>query len=485
MTNNRRHVSEAGLSRRAAIGGGLSLIGAAAAYSAGAAGGEGALTPEAFGARGDGRTNDTAAFVALSAAISRRGGGTIALRRTTYIVGLQRRDLSPGRGYAFAPSTLLYFKGLARALTIKGNGATLRCAPGLRFGTFDAARGAATRHGMPYFNQAERATPYEYMIYVEQNGGPVTITDLELDGNLPKLLIGGEYGDTGRQIAGSGIFLRDNRSDEILRRIHSHHHPQDGIMIDGIDNAVIAARATRRMEDVRCEYNARQGCSIVGGRNWVITGSKFSHTGRAGMMSAPGAGLDIEAEGAKKNRNLSFQNCEFSDNAGCGLVADSGDSDGATFTGCRFIGTTNWSVWPNKPHFRFTGCTFVGCVVACFGDPDPSRAVQFHDCTFTDDPRMSPNGKVYREGRADGSIADLSESQNVLFDRCRFLAVGGGVLPWSTGAIYSNCTMRQTSPSMGYPRGTYVGRNTIDGNVGLYGIRIQGELILNGKPFRP
>jgi hypothetical protein len=323
------------------------------------------------------------------------------------------------------------------------------------------------------------------MIFIEHADGAVVITDLELDGNLPKMSIGGEYGDTGRQIAGSGIFLRDNRGDEILRRVYSHHHPQDGIMIDGNDDDAVAASVTRRMEDVRCEYNARQGCSITGGRNWVVTGSKFNHTGQAGMMSAPGAGVDIEAEGAKKNRNLTFQNCEFSNNAGCGLVADSGDSEGATFTGCRFIGTTNWSVWPNKPRFQFKSCTFVGCVVRCFGDPDPARAVQFHDCTFTDDPRLSPTGQVYREGRADGSIADLSDSQNVLFDRCRFLAIGGGVLPWSTGAIYANCTMRQTSPSTGYPRGTYVGRNTIDGNVGLYGVRIEGELILNGNPFQP
>jgi hypothetical protein len=439
-----------------------------------------------FGARGDGVTNDSDAFDRLSLEIARRGGGTIALRRTTYLVGRQVRDIRPNTGYAYAPAPLLHFKGLASALTIQGNGATLRCAPGLRYGTFNAATGEATRHPPPYLNPAERASPYEYMIYVEGCAGSVTISDLELDGNLKRLVVGGSYGDTGIQIAGSGIFLRDNRGSETLRNIYAHHHPQDGVIIDGLDNPALAARVTRRGEGLRCEYNGRQGCSLVGGRGWSFSRCKFSHTGKAGISSSPAAGFDIEAEGGKTNRDMTFEDCEFADNSGCGLVADSGDSEGASFTRCRFIGTTMWSAWPHKPNFKFHGCTFVGSIVQCYGHPDPRWAAQFYDCTFTDDPHQSPTGQVYREGRADGSLADLAEEQNMLFDHCRFLAVGGAVLPWSTGAIYSNCTMRQTTKSTGYPRGTYVGRNIIDSPaVSLYGIQLRGTVILNGTPFRP
>ncbi|MEA3002015.1 MAG: hypothetical protein QOH81_803 [Sphingomonadales bacterium] len=479
-------MNEFKVSRRSALlGGSLSLLGAAAPVGRAAIIPEGSLTPEMFGARGDGVTNDSAAFAALSAAITRRGGGVIALRRKVYVVGAQRHDPTGSNGYAFAPESLLRFVGLPGPLTILGNGATLRCQSGLRYGTFVPATGAPSRHAMPYLNPRERATPYEYMIYAERCVGAVTISDLELDGNLPRLVIGGEYGDTGRQIAGSGIFLRDNRGDEILRSVSSHHHPQDGIIIDGNDDPVLAARVTRRAEDIRCEYNARQGCSIVGGRNWSFSRCKFNHTGKAVIQSAPGAGVDIEAEGSKKNRNLSFEDCEFADNTGCGLVADSGDSEGATFTRCRFVGTTMWSVWPNKPLFSFRTCTFIGSAVKCFSDADPIRTTKFYDCLFTDDPKLSPNGKVYREGRADGSLADLSDGTNVRFERCRFLAVGGAVLPWSSSAIYANCRMVQTSPSVGYPHGTYIGHNVISGRVDLYGIKIKGDLILNGKPFRP
>jgi hypothetical protein len=444
-----------------------------------------ALTPEMFGAKGDGVTNDSAAFAALSEAVNRRGGGTIALRRTTYIVGTQRRDMRQGAGYAFAPSPLLSFVGLRGPLAILGNGATMRCAPGLRYGTFSAATGERTSHVPPYFNQAERATPYEYMIYAENCAGPVTISDLELDGNTPKLAFGGAYGDTGIQIAGTGIFLRNNRGDELLRNIYSHHHPQDGVMIDGIDDPALARGRVRRAENVRCEYNCRQGCSLTGGRGWSFLRCTFSHTGKWGHPSNPGAGFDIEAEGGKTIRDIRFEDCTFSDNWGCGLVADSGDSEGATFLRCRFIGTSNWSIWPFKPNFRFQGCTIVGSAVHCFGDPDPRRATQFHDCLFTDDPKLSPNGKVYREDRPDGPLADLGEARNVLFNRCRLFAVGGAVLPWSTGAIYQDCVMKQGMKSLGYPRGEYRGRTTLNGRVDLYNTRFGGSLILNGQPYPP
>jgi hypothetical protein len=437
------------------------------------------FTPEQFGARGDGHTNDTEAFARLSRALTQRGGGTVVLRPRTYLVG--RQSQSPGtRGWAFTPSPILEFIGLAEPVRVHGNGAVLRCASGLRFGTFDPATGKATSHEGRFFDQRQRATAYQYMIHAERCAGGVTISDIELDGNIQSQILGGTYGDTGRQLPGSGIFLRDNRGDEIIRNVYSHHHGQDGVILSSPDDASLAARVTRRMDHVRCEFNARQGCSLVGGRNWRISNCRFAHTGRLPFHSAPGAGVDIEAEG-KLNRDHQFVDCEFVDNEGCALVADSGDSEGLTFTRCRFIGTTNWSVWPNKPRFSFDKCTFAGSIVRCFSSPDPALATQFRDCLFTDDPVLSPRGRLFREGKTNGSLANLDGEQNILFDRCRFVARNGSVLPWSTAAIYSDCTMRQTTDSMGYPRGTYRGRNIIDSpHVDLVLSHIEGVIVLNG-----
>jgi hypothetical protein len=247
-------------------------------------------------------------------------------------------------------------------------------------------------------------------------------------------------------------------------------------MIDGDDKR----RARSRFENVVCEYNGRQGVSIVGGRGYDFAGCKFNHTGRSAVVSAPAAGVDIEAEGEKTNRDLTFTDCEFSNNAGCGLVADSGDSEGAVFTRCKFIGSTNWSAWPNKPGFVFRASTFVGTIVHPWADADPRRAARFDDCRFLDDPRLSPNGKVYLAGEKNHAVIDMADSTNVQFNRCSFLLTHDGLLPWSWRALYTDCVMRQAAKIESHPKGKYFGRNTIDGYVELYGTIVVGSLTQNG-----
>ena len=441
-----------------------------------------ALTPERFGAKGDGVTNDTAAFAALAAQVMRRGGGEVVLRRTTYLVG-QQRDTRGGANFFSAPAPIFTVAGLTQPLRISGNGAILRCAPGLRYGSFDPTTGNKRSLQGANYDRRTIASPYQFMISIERCQASVEITDLELDGNSPALVVGGSYGDVGIQIASSGIFLRDNRGDEILRRIWLHQHAQDGMMIDGL---IRPPPGTRRIaEEVRCERNGRQGCSIIGGRGWRFDRCTFNQTGRAGIASPPGAGVDIEAEGLKTNRDHAFVDCAFVDNNGGGMVADTGDSADISFTRCRFVGVTSPSVWPNKPGMRFDDCRIVGTVVKCFGSNQPVKATRFINCLFTDDPALSPTGKVYRQGRADGALVDLSSNPNILFDHCRFHAIRGATLPWSTSAIYRDCTLHQTGKSPAFPRGTYVGRNIIIGPADLGTSRISGALTLNGRAVAP
>lgn len=441
-----------------------------------------AITPERFGALGDGRTNDTDAFAAMAAFVNARGGGEIVLRRTTYAVGKQRQAMDSGADYAFDPARILHFVGCAGPLIIRGNGAHLQGQAGLRYGTFHPVTGRPTRHPMPYIKAGELASPYRAMIRVEGCSGPVEISDLELDGNAGALVIGGQYGDVGWQIPATGLELVDNSGPERLSGIYSHHHALDGMIINGLDRR----SSVSGVEDVRCEYNGRQGCSIVGGRGYSFTRCKFNHTGKAAIHSPPGAGVDVESEAGKRVGDLRFMACEFSNNGGAGLVADSGPSEGASFERCTFIGTTNWAAWPNKPRFRFASCNFVGAIVHAFGDPDPERAGQFHDCTFRDDPALTPTGQVYGGENLSRPIADLPHNPNVLFNRCQFLLTHDCVLPWTTNVtIFSDCVLSQRAPAQSYPRGTFLGRNVLTGNIALYSARIRGEVILNGKRVPP
>ena len=429
------------------------------------------FTPENFGAAGDGRTNDTDAFARMAAVVNANGGGTVVLQRRTYLVGRQGPD--PSSPYAYAPAPIMEFYGCVHDVTIVGNGARIRCADGLRFGTFDRRTGLPTNNAMPNYDVSEIASPYLGMITVQNCTGKVQIENLELDGNLEGLIIGGNYGDTGWQIPACGLRLLNNTGSQHISNVYSHHHALDGVLIDDIPDR----DATTSFENLVSEYNARQGCSIVGGRNYSFANCRFSHTGKAGLASAPAAGIDIESE-VNPIRNLSFSNCEFSNNTGVGMLADSGDTESATFDNCRFVGTTAWSAWPCKPKFRFTDCQFVGAIVRVFGDADLERVTQFLRCTFTDDPSLSPTGEVYG---ASWTVADLGGGDlNVLFDACRFTLKNNLVLPWTLSSTFKNCTMSQLSSRQAYPRGTFTGVNKIDGNVDIYGSKVLGPLTING-----
>ena len=454
-----------------------SLIGGAAAaallprrLTAQAATGD-VFTPEAFGAKGDGATNDTLAFRRLARAVEAHGGGTIVLRPRTYLIGMQEGAFGP---YAFLPIAGLQLSGCHRPVTIRGNGARLKCPAGLRYGTFDPHTGQRFDHPMPFTEPGYTATPYDYMVAVRECSGPVTITGLELDGSVETLMIGGTWGDTGWQIAAVGLFLADNSGGETVIDVHAHHHAQDGMMLRGTTRAPGEPRRT--FARVRCEFNGRQGCSLIGGSGYDFSDCRFAETATGNVQSAPAAGFDIEQEGAPI-RDIRFRRCEFSGNGGVGMVADSGDTADVRFDACRFVGTANWAAWPRKPLFRFTRCAFVGPIVNCWVDADPARATQFVGCTFTDTAVRPRTGKPPDKG----PIANLNEGRNVLFRDCRFTVTHGWSLPWSVHAIYENCTMRQVGGTPGYPRGTYRGTTTIVGPVDLYSSSISGKVTVNGE----
>jgi hypothetical protein len=438
---------------------------------------QGVARPEDFGARGNGKTNDTDAFAALSNYVNERGGGTVELaKEKTYIVGRQVRS---AHRYFLSPLSIMRFERLRQPLRINGNGARLLAEPGLMFGIFDETSSKPLRLPRPNFRAQGIAAPYDAMIWVSDCLAPIEIRNLELDGNLERMIIGGGYGDTGHQLPGSGLVLADNESAELISNIHSHHHPLDGVILNGSAKR----RGRSRFYRLITRYNGRQGVSVVGGNAQDFIDCEFSHTGRSALFSAPGAGVDVEAEG-KQVRDVTFRHCRFIANAGPGLLADQGNSKRISCTNCTLIGTTSWSAWPNKPEMRFQGCEFVGAVANPFASADATEATQFHECLFRDDPALAPGGVVFFNDRTgSGPIVDLGGSggNNVLFSGCTFRLTHRGRLPWSWHAIYADNIMSQASRETGYPRGIYKGRNVITGQVDLYSSTVSGELIVNGR----
>lgn len=438
------------------------------------------FTPEDFGALGDGSTNDTAAMAALAAAVNTAGGGVVEFRRgATYRVGHQ--TLVNNGSWMFAPDPCLEFSNLSKGLVIRGNGAKLKLADSLKFGTFNAS-GTATSHPQPYFDFSERSAPLSAgIITVQTCSGPVQIENLELDGNVSSLNIGGPHGDTGWQLPGDGLFFEDCTGGLDVRNVKAHHFPRDGVLIhDAITEATSKAACT--FVDVQCLNNCRQGMSFVGGRGYTFTSCKFNETGRGTpFSSAPSAGVNLEVE-TGPIRDLEFINCEISDNVGAGFLAVA-DVRFVRCDNCRFIGTTNWALYGfPKPQCSVNGGAVIGSFVNAAVASIPTDAAQFHDVYITDDVNWSPTGGVYL---ASGWIPDFGgASTNILFNRCRWKLVGAGRGPYTADAIYRDCDIT-TGPSATGPAfalGRWEGKNTFNGApVDAYNFgTIVGELSYNG-----
>jgi len=390
---------------------------------------------EDCGAKGDGMSNDTAAFQRAAQMIQAAGGGTLVIPKAVYVVGRQTHE--PGRTPYYRREPIFSVKSVNR-LVIEGNGATLRLAPGLRFGSFDKQTGGPYQPPAMPFTNPDYAAAVGSMIHVEGSRN-IEIRDLELDGNLAQLVIGGPFGDTGRQLNACGLQLYNN-ADVRLHRIHSHHHALDGVMIGWRGLKENDPATPHELADCVFEYNGRQGLSWVGGRGLKAYRSKFNHTmrglnGGKPFGSAPGAGVDIEAE-ESICRDGYFEDCEFVDNGGCGVVADSGDGGYTKFVRCTFWGTTNWSAWSAKPGLVYEDCVFHGSVVHAVGSPSPELATRWIRCTFEDKPW---EGK----GPYGAFLAELNGNlQNVRFDACAFTANSRKSI-WcdGKGAVFLNCVI--------------------------------------------
>ncbi len=365
---------------------------------------------KSFGAKGNGKTNDHAAFVKAATFFNNRGGnGTLVISPGTYLVGKQIFTKGAKDKRAYEAETILHISNVKNMRIDGAQGSVLKYADGLRYGTFDPVTGKVFEHGNKAFTKREYQANLSYCILIE-GSNDVSVTGLTLNGNSDKLVLGGSYGDVGRQIEHYGIYIR-NSLNIVIDKMNVHHFALDGICVD--NDAKVPKNNIRILNSV-FEYNARQGLSWIGGNGLFVKNCKFNHMGRGKFVSSPGAGLDIEAENGPV-RNGVFENCEFVDNAGAGVVADSGDGGYCTFTACTFWGTTYWSVWITKPGFTFTRCNFYGSFVHGYDAPDEESATKFYSCNFEDKPY---NGK-----QPYGTfLIETNGKRRVSFSDCNFIA---------------------------------------------------------------
>lgn len=406
-----------------------------------------------YGADPTGATNSTSAFAAAAAAIQSAGGGTLVIPFGTYIVGSQ--TFVHNNDWCYAPADIIAISNCTKPIVIEGNGAILKAADGLKFGSFNPSTGLPYTPGSLPFTDPKYAAGVYKMINLVDNTGPISIRNLELDGNIANAVLGGQWGDQGIQLQYTGIQLIGNNQVNI-ENVNSHHHGLDGLIIGwpGLTNAVSRPHTVLNST---FNYNGRQGMSVVGSNLLSCINCDFSFTGKNGYVATPpGSGVDLEAEGSIVV-NSSFDGCRFYNNTGAGLVTDGGSVAYATFKGCSFIGTTSWSLYGNNPYFSYFGCTIVGACTAIYGDVSvPTRASKFVDCTFAMIESWSPNATIY------GS-RQLLDGANVTFVSCGFLCDDAGhALPnTATTTKFTDCTMYGLGSTSSNIYGQFFGKTVI------------------------
>jgi len=285
-----------------------------------------------YGAKGDGVTNDTAAFRAAALQIVKAGGGVLRIPKATYIVGEQSAGNSPG-GPFYQPEKIVSVADVD-GFVIEGNGATLKLADGLHYGSFDL-EGKPLKPSAPFTDPNQQASLGSIIEVLRSKN--VLVRDLVLDGNSGKLLLGGRWGDKGIQLRANGLSVVDC-SDVTIRGVYAHHHGLDGIYVGKTKNAASDVGSRTLLEKVNSEYNGRQGLSWTGGTDLTVRDSKFNHTGRGALSSSPMAGVDVEPNAGLSCRAGLFERCEFIDNYGPGVLIGSGDGGYTRFSECQIWG---------------------------------------------------------------------------------------------------------------------------------------------------
>lgn len=331
---------------------------------------------------------NTVALQALSAAVNANNGGHVVFSAGLFEIGHQVLAGNETSGASWIFSELLHIHDCTNQLVIEFNQTVLKFKDGMRHGAFDPITGDPVADGG---TNPKYQAGYGRAIELRNNENVRIIGSGRVDGNDANAIVGGTYGDAGRQCVSYAFYAIGNKIFTGDVSLVLHNMP-----LDGFYNASL--NQTDSMHDLSgivSLRNGRQAFSLTGGWNQTYSNCYFGKTGMGSFPSSvPAANLDTEAEITLQIKNINFNFCVFSDAVGASVVTEFPSVQGVKFNHCTIENSVNVAIYC-KSEMIFNDCNIGGKVEPFYSTFKDSPA-KMNNCRVS--MRMQDGTLAYRQG---------------------------------------------------------------------------------------
>lgn len=373
---------------------------------------------EKYGAVGDGKTNDIAAFQALARDVNANRGGVVVFPEgKVYNIAIED-DYSGGRNAEPEAGATAFAFEHCKKVVVDMNGCTIKMAPN-----------HSTKYSFFFF--------FDCSSFSLSNG---TLVGDVVGHDFSSVIYNGKEEKTSHQW-GYGVHVRGSKGK--IDSMDISRMTGDGIYFGSVklQDAIFHAKA--EISGCEISYCRRNGISCASSLGFVLSDTKIHHIGdweqSADMPVAiegckPKAGIDFEYEGkAGDVGDVKISGCSFwACTEACIVTSNSSRPETKNFTidNCDFAGsmvhTNNLSTRGKK---EIRNCSFDDAGVF-FGDAKVYDCLfemgvvmnyvsktSFYGCTF--------NGKLELLGEKKGCFMAGTNMEKTRFERCKFTNIKG------------------------------------------------------------
>lgn len=275
-----------------------------------------------FGGKGDGISNNYNAFIKAAQSLSGKKNIILNFPKGIYLI----KDYKIEKGYNRNNITDVVYKNMENVI-INGNGSTI-----LVNGNFK--RTADYKMSGVTFDYSYKGTVSPFVF---TNCNKLVLKNFKIDGGVLQMTAdknvveGFCYG-----IAISDYLPQHNSSDILLDSLLVQHFATDGLMLRSSGKNIQIKNSTFK-------NNARQGFSMVKGKEVLVYNSNFDSTGFTGNYAghSPQAGIDVENEYPVADLNdIQIIKCNFRHNKGFQFVSTA-TSGKVNLDSCFFADISN------------------------------------------------------------------------------------------------------------------------------------------------